>query len=149
MADFDDLEEKGLTRLLHLGFQKARRPLDELLDERPDQEAWFRSLIEESPVARLGPPEDKLARGQATLVELRSVYKESKLLLRKAKTKEDRQTALLGYLLAIAAGLAHHRTLITTRAREEIDPLLLDLTGAAPKPWAELLTAALRTCSSP
>ena len=102
-------------------------------------------VCQKSPAARHGSPEEKLAGGSLTLAELKAVKEERKELLSKARSQEDRLAALLAYHLSAAAGLIHHRRLIVSREREELDPVFLDLSSVPPEPWSGLLARAIRS----
>lgn len=142
-GDSDPTGER-LSRLLALGIRGPGRPLDALLSRlsEPDASDWLRAAIETGPLGTLGPRAEGLYEGRATVEELAAVKEECKALLRASDCEESRLVSMLSYFLAVAAALVHHDTLISSRSRLELEPLLLDLAEVAPSPWPELLARA-------
>ena len=146
----DDLTETGVTRLLNLGLGGLARPVDELIDRllQHDGHRWLSAALRSWPLAAHGSPRRQLCEGRATVDELRSLKNESKDLLKRARDREDRIVGLLGYFFSVAAALAHHGELITSRPREEVDPILIELAEVTPGAWSQMLSCATQARSS-
>ena len=140
-----DIEKTQLSRLLNLGFLEKKRPLDRLIEGARASSGtwWLEGLIDGSPMALFGPPQELLVEGKASLGQLQTIHEKSKAL-KNTREREDDLRALLGYMLANAAALVHHGTLITTRTREELNPIFRDLAAALPAPWSGLLEKAIQ-----
>lgn len=141
---FDDLGRDRLTRLLRLGRNAAREPVEDLAARlrRPDGAAWIHSVDQSG---SLGPPgllAQVLAGGGPGLKALRDLKGRGGELLQNRHDEEALLRGLLGYFLAIAAGLVHHDTLLTRQEPGRVRPLLRLLAGAAPPPWGPHFAAA-------
>ena len=145
-----ELTETGVTRLLTLGLAGPARPVDELIDRllQNDGHRWLSSALGSWPLAAHGSPRGQLCEGRATVDELRSIKNDSKDLLKRARDREDRLAGLLGYFFSVAAALAHHGELITSRPRAEVDPTLLELAEVTPGAWSKLLSRAAQARSA-
>ena len=145
-----ELTETGVTRLLTLGLAGPARPVDELIDRllQNDGHRWLSSVLGSWPVAAHGSSRVQLFEGRAAVDELRSIKNESKDLLKRARDRDDRLAGLLGYFFSVAAALAHHGELITSRPRAEVDPILLELAEVTPVAWSQLLSRATQARSA-
>jgi hypothetical protein len=144
--DFDGLTPADASRLLRLGMNDERRPIDDLIDylnEAPTKDRLTGLLSHET--FGLEEPHKDLVDGQASAERLRDVKDMSKVLYKRGKNREERMTGMAGYFLSVAAALAHHQQRICSRNREELDQLLLDLAEVAPDPWSTLLNQATET----
>ena len=150
------LTEVGVTRLLQVGLNKPRRPVNDLVDRllEPDGAQWLSRILHTGPIATHGLPKELLCDGHATMDQLMAIKGESKELLqgsggREARGGADRAAALMGYMLAVAAALLHHGQMISSRPRSELDAVLLELADVTPGEWAGLLRRAARVPASP
>ena len=144
--EFEDLPGERLTRLLNLGItSEAPRPIDDLLDrlDEDDGEEWFETSILTGPLSSQGLPEETLMEGLGSLEQFKDINKESRVLLKNAEQREDRLCAMVAYFFSIAGAIVHHDTLITSRSREELDPLFFDLSASVPEPWPNFLARAI------
>ncbi len=138
---------KDATRLLRLGLAGPRRPIDPALDLMRDEagQEWFRTALSRGPVGQEGDPEALLLRGEADLDRLRALKDRCKRLLNAVPDEREKAGIVVAYFLVLAAAIAHHGTSISSRARSEVDPVLIDIADLAPEPWrAMLLSAAVR-----
>jgi hypothetical protein len=62
--------------------------------------------------------------------------------------KNLRLAGTAGYFLAVAAGLAWHGEYLSSRPREEISEVLMDLAAVTPGDWNELLVKALEALAT-
>ena len=138
------LPSADVTRLLELGVEGAKRPVDELIDRllQTDGHRWLARNLEIWPIAAFGSPQTLMCEGQATLDQLDAIKGESKDLLSRAHDRDARLAAVMGYFFAVAAALAHHGRLISSRPRRELDPILQELAEVTPKPWSQMLARA-------
>ncbi len=134
-----ELEAGTITRLFRLGLSGPRRPVDALIDRlgAPDAEAWLERALERAPRVGELEPVGAMLRG-ADADTLSRIKNTGKKLLAEAGTEEHRLTGLALYFFAVASALAHHDTVICSRTRDELHPVLLDLAAVCPAPWAEL-----------
>ncbi|MCC5786424.1 MAG: hypothetical protein JJU33_06975 [Phycisphaerales bacterium] len=143
-----ELEAGTITRLFRLGLSGPRRPVDALIDRlgAPDSEAWLGRAMERAP--RVGELEltGAMLRG-ADADTLSRIKNTGKMLLADAGTEDQRLTGLAIYFFAVASALAHHDTVICSRTRDELHPVLLDLAAVCPDPWAGLCTNAAANAS--
>lgn len=144
----ETLEAGTITRLFRLGLSGPRRPVDALIDRlgAPDAEAWLGRAMERAP--RIGElePSGVLLRGVDTDT-LSRIKNTGKKLLAEAGAEDHRLTGLALYFFAVASALAHHDTVICSRTRDELHPVLLDLAAACPEPWSDLCTRAAAKAS--
>lgn len=142
------------ARLLQLGIRGPVRPVDRLIERlsHADKNAWVEDSLDEltnsiqQPVRDLllgsdGPPGGS-GGGGAALDALRTIKDRCKRLAAKGKPGEEPLAPMLGYFFALASALAHHRALVSSVPRSEIDGVLLDLACVLPDPWADLLCRA-------
>jgi hypothetical protein len=142
--DPEAISVSSASRLLRLGFAGPRRPIDDLIDRLslPDGHGWLQNAL--TLQFGIGPDEieDSLCRGNATLASTEQLKELGKKAIAQHATAESRMAAIAMYFLAVAAALVHHKRLIASRPREEVNDALLDLASAAPEPWAKLLGEA-------
>lgn len=145
------LTEVGVTRLLQVGLDKPRRPINDLVDRllEPDGSQWLSRILHTGPIATHGLPKELLCDGRATMDQLMAIKGESKEMLQGPGRAQGRAAALMGYLLAVAAALVHHGQMISSRPRSELDAVLLELADVTPGEWAGLLRRAARVPASP
>jgi hypothetical protein len=131
------------TRLLRLGLSEPRRPVDDLIDRlgAADGATWLEGALERV-LGDLGSAREQLVEGRATIAQLASVKEHSQTLLRAGPDADSRLAGIAGYFLALAAALRHHGHALSSRGRDELDAVLLDLATAAPSPFSELLSGA-------
>jgi hypothetical protein len=139
-----DMSSDRLSRLLRLGLLDSKRAVDELVAFlSPDGGGRFEDILRFGPLGTCGADADEICARGIGADRLQSLYQESKRALGLAPHREARVAALSAYFVAVAAGIAQHRALFTSRSRDELDPLLLELVSAFPPPWSELLSRAL------
>lgn len=143
-----ELEAGTITRLFRLGLSGPRRPVDALIDRlgAPDSEAWLERAMERAPQVGGADPAGAMLRGADTDT-LSRIKSTGKKLLADAGTEDHRLTGLALYFFAVASALAHHDTVICSRTREELHPVLLDLAAVCSARWAELCTNAAANAS--
>lgn len=131
------------TSLLRLGLSDPPRPVDELIERlrAADGASWLATTLERGPLAGVGNATDVLVEGRCTPEQLRTVKDEARAMSKKSDAR-DRLAGIAAYFLAIAAGLRHHGTLLTSRDRAAVNEVLLDLAEAAPDPFSGLLMDA-------
>ncbi len=146
------LGKERVTRFLQLGLGDEG-PMDTLqtcLKAAGGGAAGMAALLEGGSFPAPGELENLLARDGASLKEVLSFYGLGKeRMAADAAALEDRMAGLIVFLLAVAAGVVHHRVWITSRKREEIDPMLLELSAALPEPWRGLLARAVESADVP
>lgn len=125
------------TQLLRLGFAAGARPIDELIArlESPDGPNWFALAMAGPVLAPLNDP-----RVRPALEVLIEVKDASKGKLAKPADPDERSEGLLGYFLAIGAGMFHHAQNICSRPDSEVKAVLADLATVVPAPWQEVLS---------
>jgi hypothetical protein len=145
------LSEVGVSRLLQVGLDAPRRPVNDLVDRllEPDGDQWLSRILHTGPVATHGLPKELLCEGRATFEQLMAIKGQSKQMLQGPGGRESRASALMGYMLAVAAALVHHGRMISSRPRSELDAVLLELADVTPGEWAGLLRRAARVRTTP
>lgn len=137
------ISQEETSRLIRMATESMGRPVHRLIDRLTlvDGPDWFRRMLAEGPVARLGDAEDQLVRGKATLGELVQLKQASKQQFKRRADSQDRLYGMAGYFLSVAAALRHHGKNICSRPRTELEDTLLDLAAAVPEPWESFLSA--------
>ena len=132
------------TQLLRLGLTGPRRPVDDLIDRlgEPDGANWLIEALDQGVLAGLGSAVGQLAEGEATVEQLAEIKERSQSQLRTGLDRDSRLAGIAGYFLTLAAGLRHHGHALSSRSRDDLDPVLLDLATVAPSPFSELLSDA-------
>ncbi len=150
-SEFANLSELDASRLFQIGLCGPRRPVDALIDRlsQLDGHHWLDSALSTGTASMFEDPENALIRGSATLDQLKRMKEEGKSVIKRSRDRETRLNALASYFLAIAAAMVHHRNLICSRRRDELNPVLLDLASVAPGKWSDLLSQAALTPDSP
>jgi hypothetical protein len=132
-------EERRAARLLELGRTPPRRAVDLLLEDLAAHGAGrLEELLRAGPAGAF-PPRD-LALSGASLAALVGIKERCKSM--PERDLRGRLQSMAGYFTSIAAALVQHRTRITRRSLEKLEPILLDLAAATQSPWSELFTAA-------
>lgn len=141
----DDFDSARVSRLLRLGLSEKRTPVDELVDFlRGSGSEAFDALVREGPLA--SDAEALCAPGGARAPpadRYRELYDDAKRALAAASSREDRLSSLLAWFLVVACGRVHRGLALSSRRREDLDPLLLEIALLAPSPWDDLLTRAV------
>lgn len=142
---FESFRGERLSRFLDLGKQGTQRAVDELLEylEEGDGEALWTGLLESGPAAGEAARKALSGEDEGAARTVRELYEASKRALRDAGTKEERLAALATLFLCMAAAAVHHDTWITSQSREDLEGVFLDLSMAAPEPWAALFARAI------
>ena len=132
------------TELLRLGLSGPRRPVDDLVDRlsEPDGAEWLIRALEDKALGGRGSAVEQLAEGRATIDQLAEVKDRSQRLLRTGPDQDTLLAGIAGYFFALAAALLHHGRALSSRSRDELDPVLLDLATVAPSPFSEMLSDA-------
>ena len=136
-------DRDATSRLLDLCLPEERRPVDDLIDRlrAPDGASWIGAAI--ATLARDDEPVDEsiveVPRDMPRLVAIKNT---GSRLAGNRVDPEVRMTGIAIYFIAVAAALVHHRELISSRDREEIDGILVDLGDAMPEPWGDLMSRA-------
>lgn len=143
-SDGEPLTDRQTAGLLEMCVSHSRRPVDHLIDRlhEPDGPEWWQRAIESNCTAVCGPNPDDLLEGRATLDQLTAFIKSCSQRAKSAMNLETKLLAAAGYFVAVAAGLAYHETLICSRSRDELAPILRELAEITPKAWASLLRSA-------
>jgi hypothetical protein len=135
-------DEQTMT-LLGAASTSMPEPLRAVCDRlrEPDGGAWLVGYLR--PLALdVGTSTTEVAAGTAPLHGLETIKERAKEATTTGPTSEERQGTLTVYYAAVAAALAGHGALISTRPRDEWDERFLALAAAAPEPWAKLFRAA-------
>jgi len=136
------------ARLLQLGIRGPVRPVDRLLSRlgAPDSREWFEHALDEltrTVQSDLRALLLNTAPGSSDgTPALRDLKDRCKKLTSKGKPGDEPLVPMLGYFLALGAGLAHHRTALSSVPRPEIDSVLLDIACVVTDPWADMLCRA-------
>ena len=109
---------------------------------QPDASQWLERNLSTGPAGAFGDPILYLVEGKATLDQLIAIKQTSKSLLGAGPEDEASLAALTSYFFAVAAALLHHRTVICSRSRSTVKPVLLDLAAVSGEPWATFLSDA-------
>ena len=138
------------ARLLQLGIRGPTRPVDRLMGRlgAPDGHEWFEYALDElTRTVQPGLRDLLLNTGtggalENTAAPLRDIKDRCKKLTSKGKPGDEPLVPMLGYFLALGAALAHHRTMMSSVPRPDIDSVLLDIACMVPDPWADMLCRA-------
>ena len=127
------------------------RPVDFAVEElrrAQDRAAWIEAALHLAlggggPGGGIARMEDlvKTARPREELDELR---RRATMAFGGATRVEARNAALVAYAFVVAAGLVHHRALLSSQPREEIEVLLAELAGVLGEPFASFLESAVK-----
>lgn len=133
------------TRLLSVGVVGPRRPVDDLIERlhREAGGAWFERVVDSALREAIGREGADLLAGRVSLDELGAAKEAAKRAMRSAIGRDEATGATAMYFAAIAGALAHHGECITSRGRDDLTVVLVDLAAAAPPPWRALLERAL------
>lgn len=144
-----ELSIEQASRLLRIGIHGPARPVDELLDRLAgtDGSAWLSDALATGPAAAFGPPDVTLARGNLTLEQLASIKQVSTRLVAQPASGTATLAAMAAYFFAVAAGLADFGTNLSSRPREDLEPILLDLASVTPDAWSDLFIRAAAALS--
>lgn len=144
LPSFAEMAIHDASRMLRLGLSERQRPIDDLLDRivTADGETWLADVLKTGPAGSFGSPTTYLLEGKATLDQLTAIKQTSKSLLNSEPNPAGRLTALASYFYAVAAALRHYRTNISSRSRDELNPVLQELAAVSPSPWADFLDEA-------
>lgn len=132
------------ARLLGIARHGPRRPVDDLIDRlrRPDGGAWFERTLDGFLGATLSETAHALERGRIGTIPLVAAKEAAKTRMVNAPSREAALEATACYFGVVASALAHFGEVITSRGREELDPLLIDLSDAAPPGWSSVFRRA-------
>lgn len=136
-----ELTNDQATALLQVGLAGTSRPIDALMDRLSEERdhAWLQrtlsTMFSKTDLAAL-------QSGDADVRTLDAMKQQAKELLSEADSQEPQLAALAGYFTAVAAGLAHHDTLLSSRPGEEWAEMLADMAGLVNNGWRALFAAA-------
>ena len=141
---YQEIDHSRANRLLGVGLGGDPRPVDELIGYLSSGIAakWLEFALDHGPMKEIGPAREYLLDGRATADQMRLAKNQSKRLLKKATTSQERLAAMAGYFISIAASLAHHRVVSSDRPYADIRNVLIDLATALPEPWSDMLGRA-------
>jgi len=143
------LEQVG--RLLSVALAGPRRPVDRAIDRlaAPDGHRWLEHILKVYSSVAVGDARALLLDKSADLNRLVELKKIAKAVLAEEQKKTPSPHATLVYFLAVAAARAHRGVSISSQSQDQIDPVLVDLADAAPKPWNELFEKAALAPANP
>ena len=120
------------------------RPIDRALDrlEADDGARLFARLAALPPIADAAPDAAAFVGFPPGLETLERLKARSKRILGSPHDADERDRAVLGYFIAVAAALSAHGRLISSQPIASIEPVLLDLAELAPEPWSRLFAEA-------
>ncbi|MCB9844505.1 MAG: hypothetical protein H6811_00760 [Phycisphaeraceae bacterium] len=135
----DRLDASAVTRLLQLGLDGPRRPVDALIDrlDASGGGAWLDRSLERLGVGHSAEAADAVRA--MSVADLSAFKDRAKIAMRDAIGEDDRLCGLLGYMLSLAGALAVHGTSISSRGAIEQQSVLLDLGAALPGTLGELV----------
>ncbi len=140
------LNDDQTLRLLHIAASDVPRPLEDLCERlrAPDGARWIDQEIT-AIAGREGILAQTLINGSVDLASLNRLKHRGRVLATDTMNARDRLTGLLVHDIAVAAALAHCRTLISTRPRDLWNERLIALAGSAPEPWRTFFRKAADT----
>ncbi len=140
---FDPHQKETISRLLKLG--QSPRPVDALIDRlsASDGHTWLGTNLERAFGAKCGPVTEKLTDPSTPVDELVMLKDLSKQHGRR-EGDDAGLTAMAAYFLSVAAAVAHHGVLISSRSQTELTSVLEDLAVVVEPPFRELLLKAVR-----
>ncbi|MFZ4643426.1 MAG: hypothetical protein ACOYMU_08765 [Phycisphaerales bacterium] len=103
---------------------------------------WMREAFHEIVTAILPLPVleidriDEVLAGRVAVSDLNRLRQRSTVVYGSTSTVESRNRALVIYALAVAAGLRHHKQLLTSQSRAAVDLMLAELSSVVPEPYA-------------
>lgn len=142
-ADPGGIESATIHGLLQASLEN--RPIESLVErlEQPDGDDWFDATITRLSVADGTDPRSALLEGATTLNALDALKRHGKSTVRGATTPDERSAGTLCYLLAMAAGVVHHGTLLSSRPADEVLRALAEVHAVTDAPWSDFLLRAL------
>jgi hypothetical protein len=143
--DFYASRPEVVSGLLHLGLRGTATPIIERLRSK-DGETWLLSSLRQVLGSPGDAPERWLLDPETPSDRLSELKDKAKGVFRTAEKGGDGEGSLrarLGYFLTIAANLAHHGVLDSGQPAENVRDALLDLAGALPPPWDDLVVKGL------
>jgi len=148
-----DPSSTAIVGLLRIGMTGAHRPVDRLLDRLTlaDGHRWFgwaiagESSDPDSPWADIA----RITVGSIELDSCARIKDLGKQILARSRASDiEHLRGTLLYMIGIAGALAWHRRLISTQSRDTIEPVLMDLSEAAPGEWRAFFAKAGDACAS-
>ncbi len=128
----ETLDQTQLSRLMRLGINGPRRPVDALIQRLSAQggKEWLARILQEDLPERERSLIKQAVERSATLDQLQELKSFAKDRLTVAKTENDRICSLFSYFISLAGALATHGQVITSRGADELELVLLDLAEA-------------------
>jgi len=148
-ADTSTLTYGRASRLLRLAMTEDQEapltPVDAVVARlrQPDAADWLATVFDTLAKHAGGPVQTELLTPTAPLPRLTSLKDTCTRLAADTDDPDSLLAGTLGYLLCVAAALAHHGVLITGRDRAELDAALLSLRELLRAPWPDLVGQAL------
>lgn len=142
------LTEKTAMRLLELGLHGPAQPLDDLIDRLrgQDGDAWFIEVMQRG-LTGLDTAASRTSWHSASLDELTQLKNQAKSRMTSGTSHADLIAALAIYTMSVAAALAQHGVLISSRPRTVWDDELAALATFAPEPYRAVLLQAVEAVS--
>jgi hypothetical protein len=139
MQDSSSLDLKTAQRLCSAAASVGMRPVDALTEQasherRPD---WALEA------ARGVAPDIEQVLASGDLAEIDRIRIAAKAAFHESVSVRERNAALLGYAVAIAAGLDRCGVLLTSQAHEEVDTLLAGAARCVHPEWAAMFDRAI------
>jgi len=137
------IDSATIHGLLHASLEN--RPVESVVErlERPDGDTWLEATVAAIPLGDDIDPRSALLDGAIGLDALDALKRHGKSEVRRATTIDERDAATLCYLLAIAAGVVHQGTLLSSRPADEVLAALAEIHAVVDAPWSEFLLRAL------
>ena len=144
-TEFGNMSEAQAARFLRIGLSGSSSPIDELVRHlsTPGGDSWFEEQMASDLFGGTENARWLLVDGRYGLEEIKEAKTKAKSLFAKEPGRSARLKGSLGYFLTLAAALAHHNRLISSRGRDDLDFAFEDLAYAVPDPWRELFFKAL------
>jgi|GEM_PF-1689260 len=138
------------SRLLKLGLTSHENPVEQLVKRLRESDGpdWLVIALQKLPEVGGAEGEHWLLDPPVSLAVIKEFKQQCIDLAGETDSEETWLIAMVGYCLAIAAALAHHKELITTRKHDEVERAIRDLERVAHHPWHGMLTTALAALSS-
>jgi hypothetical protein len=144
MTQPDPVNDPAACELLKLALSDEIDPLQLICDAISDHGEKAIYAAFDATIGSGDRAESAMLQGDASLDQLLAWKARAKLKWQSSVGDASRGEAILVYFLCIAAGLAHHGHLISSRPQNEVEEHLINLASVIPPRWERLITRSLQ-----
>lgn len=141
---WSSLSKSDARTVLSIAVEGSRRPVDRVIDclVEDEQGLWLEEA--RARTQSCGQSYDAMLDGSASIDSLTELKNWCKAQVSSMHDTPQRDQFTLLYFLALASGLAHHATLISSRGSTDVTEALEALAPVLPAPECDLIARALK-----